>query len=147
MKARHSVQGQMMVELCLVFPLVIIISAIAINAMTFFAHCNELDRVGRNAIRHYATSPSTAYPPSQIAACMETRVAEALSFKSAQVSCRVESCNAGLLRYTIEVELQPQFFGLETRDVVWGVRIPRLKHKTSLTIDPFSPQTQVDTHG
>ena len=51
-------QGQMTMELMAVLPVAILIAIIAVNVLVFFGDCASFDRVARNAIRVYATSPS-----------------------------------------------------------------------------------------
>ena len=50
--------GQMTVELMAVLPVALIIAVIVVNALVFFGDCAAFDRVARNAVRVYATSPT-----------------------------------------------------------------------------------------
>ena len=44
-------------ELVAVLPVAIVVAAITVNALVFFGDCAAFDRIARNAVRVYATSP------------------------------------------------------------------------------------------
>ena len=130
-------RGQMTVELMAVIPVAIVIAVIAVNALVFFGECASFDRVARNAIRVYATSPSYGVhaPQSQasIASAVQAEVAD--EFTSVQVS--YEGMGGGLTRYTVMLDYAPNLFGMGVRESVLGVQLPHLKHSTSLVVDAY----------
>ena len=51
-------RGQMTVELAVVFPALLAVAVIAVNALLFFSECAAFDRVAREAVRLHAASPA-----------------------------------------------------------------------------------------
>lgn len=47
-------RGQMTVELAVVFPALLAVAVIAVNALLFFSECAAFDRVAREAVRLHA---------------------------------------------------------------------------------------------
>ncbi len=137
--------GQMTVELCIIFPVAIIIAAIAVNALLFFSDCASFDRAARNTIRALASSPSTQEDASAIAARIENELKETLDAQD--IVCTISHADGGLNRFTATRTFKPTLFGMGLRDQIWGIPLPRLTHATELTVDTFSPQGQVSTNG
>lgn len=131
--------GQMTVELMAVLPVALIIAAIAVNALAFFGDCASFDRVARNAVRVYATSPTYGALPAQC----QARIAEAVKAEFdgpfEQVWVSYEGIGGGLGRYTATIDYAPNLFGLGVRDSVFGVSLPHLEHSASLVVDAYKP--------
>jgi hypothetical protein len=127
----------MTVEMMAVLPVAIIIAVIAVNALVFFGDCAAFDRVARNAVRVYATSPSYGVQAGQSQASIESAVEAAAGgeFTSVEVAC--EGMGGGLTRYTVTLDYAPNLFGMGMRESVLGVSLPRLKHSTSLVVDTY----------
>ena len=51
-------RGQMTVELAVVFPALLAVAVIAVNALLFFSECAAFDRVAREAVRVHTASPA-----------------------------------------------------------------------------------------
>lgn len=139
--AHRKNQGQMTVELCVVFPVVMAIAVMAANALTFFGQCASFDRVARNAVRTFASSPEAKAQPAELAQRIQQAVQ--VHFEEADVACNVQSVHGGLSRYEISTAFQPTLFGMGLRESVWGVPLPKLQHSIQLTLDSFSPHKQV----
>ncbi|WP_241157047.1 hypothetical protein [Adlercreutzia sp. ZJ304] len=137
MLARDA-RGQMTVELAAVFPVVLIIAVIAVNACTFFSECAEFDRVSRNAIRTVATSP--AY--EQTAAESVDRIKAAIESQMGSVcsDCRVVVEQSGEhSKYTATMQYSPTLFGMGLQQSVFGIGLPKLSHATTLVISTYKP--------
>lgn len=134
----------MTVELCIVFPVVIVVAVIAVNALLFFGDCAALDRAGRNAVRVLASSPATTDDPSIIAASIEAAVRAEMGTDTVQ--CTVQEERANTKRFTLTYSFVPTLFGLGLRDQIWGVPLPKLTHTTELAVDSFSPRQEADPH-
>ena len=80
-------RGQMTVELCIVFPVAIVIAVIAVNALLFFGQCSSFDRVARNAVRVIAASPPTKEASADLAARIEATVEAELQLDAGAVDC------------------------------------------------------------
>ena len=122
-------RGQMTVELAVVFPVLLAVAVIAVNALLFFSECAAFDRVAREAVRVHAASP--AYGQGLEQSCAQV----------AQTGTRVavEGTADGHARFTATIEFSPTLFGLGLKSSVFGVALPRLEHAVSLTVDPYKP--------
>ena len=125
-------RGQMTVELLVVLPVVLIVAVVAVNALTFFGDCAAFDRVARNAVRLCAASPAYGQDAGRGAE-------EALVRDNLAVGVEVSGGVLGHVTYTATLAYAPTLFGLGLRDEVLGVRLPRLEHRVSLTVDPYKP--------
>lgn len=131
--------GQMTVELMAVLPVAIIIAAIAVNALAFLGDCAAFDRVARNAVRVYATSPTYGALPSQCQARIEDAIKAEFNGPFEHVRVSYEGVGGGLGRYTATIDYAPNLFGLGLRDAVFGVSLPHLEHSTRLVVDAYKP--------
>lgn len=145
MRGVRDERGQMTVELCIVFPVVIIIAVIAVNALLFFSQCASFDRSARNAVRVFAASPSTQDDQATLAA----RIGDAVSCElgSDEVTCVPCTPADGVEGYQLTYSFRPTLFGMGLVDEVGGVPLPKLTHTTQLALDAYAPQAQVTTDG
>jgi Flp pilus assembly protein TadG len=131
--------GQMTVELAVVFPVMIVVAVITVNALLFFSQCAAFDRVARESVRIYATAPAHGEDAS---AC-EGKVRETLErqFDEEYLAVGVTSEEAGLdlRRYTAELTFSPTLFGRGLRDEVFGVALPHLTHRAVYLVDTYKP--------
>ena len=128
--------GQMAVELAIVFPIMIIVAVVLVNALSFAGECARFDREARNAIRTEAATPAINENDTGPA----TRVNDALmsSFsannESVQVTC--EHSSLFTKNYKCKLLWSPTLFGLGLRDEVFGVKLFQLTHECELAVDP-----------
>lgn len=140
-------RGQMTVELCIVFPVAIIIAVIAVNALLFFGQCASFDRAARNAVRVIAASPSTTEAPADLAARIGASVEEELQLDAGAVECVALAAEDGVSRFRVTHWFTPTLFGMGLRTQIWGVPIPELSHATELALDVYAPNAQVMPDG
>ena len=142
-RAAHRMQaattGQMTVELLVVLPVALIVALIAVNALTFFGDCAAFDRVARNAVRLCAASPAYGQDAGQSADEVRAVVEEAMGREGLTVEVTASGGALGQVTFTATLGYAPTLFGLGLRDEVLGVRLPRLEHQVSLTVDPYKP--------
>lgn len=131
--------GQMTVELLVALPAALIVVLIAVNALTFFGDCAAFDRVARNAVRLCAASPAYGQDVGQSAEAVRAMVEEALARDNLTVGAEASGGALGQVTFTVTLCYAPTLFGLGLRDEVLGVRLPRLEHQASLTVDPYKP--------
>lgn len=137
-KAVRDRSGQMTVELAVVFPVVLVIAVIAVNACTFFSECAEFDRASRNAVRVVATSPAyeqtTAESIDRVRSAIESQMGSVCS------DCSVSAeQKEGYVRYVMKMEYSPTLFGMGLRQSVLGVGLPKLQHECALVVNPYKP--------
>ena len=137
---RHEAEtGQMTVELAVVFPVLIAVAVIAVNALLFFSECAAFDNAFRDAVRVHATSPAYGQNLDQGTAAVRSALAEAFDrpFESVRVSA--EGASEGHTRFTATLDFTPTLFGLGLRTSVMGVSLPSLTHQVSLVADRYKP--------
>ena len=138
-------EGQMTVELCVVLPVVIIIAAIVVNALTFFGDCAAFDRASRNAVRIAASSVSESATNGQMSAEVVDMVMAELGTDAVECETSGRFIGDGFgiateqgTTFTLTYEYYPTLFGLPLRSSIFGVSIPPLSHSISLTVDTYS---------
>lgn len=142
----RDARGQMTVELCCVIPVVIIIAAIACNAMLFFSDCAKFDRLSRNAVRIYATSLPADTEAADMSDQIQSAVAE--NMENGDVTCEVSSgggLGGSYTKFTLTYKEHPTLFGVDIRSSVFGVSMPYMQHSITLTVDAYSPGKWIDT--
>lgn len=129
----------MTVELLVVLPVALIVAVVAVNALTFFGDCAAFDRVARNAVRICATSPAHGQDVGRGASEICAVVEETMGRGNLEVKVEASGDVLGQVTFTATLRYAPTLFGLGLRDEVLGVRLPRLEHRTALTVDPYKP--------
>lgn len=129
--------GQMAVELSIVFPIMIIVAVVLVNALSFASECARFDREARNAIRCEASTPAIneGYfgPASRIESALQS------SFSASNESISVSASKSSLFttRYECELMWSPTLFGIGMKTSVFGVQLFQLSHKCALSVDPY----------
>lgn len=131
--------GQMTVELMVVLPVAIAIAVIAVNTLAFIGDCAAFDRIARNAVRVYATSPTYGVQAGQSQASILSAIEGEMDSAFERAEVTYEGMNGGLTRYTATLDYAPNLFGLGVRDSVFGVALPHLRHSVSLVVDTYKP--------
>ena len=128
---RTRSSGQMTVELAVVFPVLLIVGFISVNAFVFLGDCAAFDVVARDAIRLQADDGNR-----EAQGCAEicARIEKGLSMNHETVSVTSERTAAGHIRYVAKTAFAPPFLkGVR----VFGVVVPMLEHEVAYTISPY----------
>lgn len=131
--------GQGTVELAAVMPALLIVAVIAVNACTFFSECASFDRLSRQAVRTYATSPGYGQGADQGRLRVLSALESSFDSDNEHVDVDVESAGGQCVCYTASLSYQPTLFGMGLKSEVFGVALPSLRHEASLVVDPFNP--------
>ena len=131
--------GQGTVELAAVMPALLIVAVVSVNACAFFSECAAFDRLSRQAVRAYATSPGYGQGADQGRSRVQASLESGFDAENESVSVAVESAGGQCVRYTATLSFAPTLFGLGLKSKVFGVHLPELKHQSSLIVDPFNP--------
>ena len=139
---RLDEQGQMTVELAVMIPVLVIVAVIAMNATLFFSECAAFDRLARNAVRAFATSPAYGEGATQSCDAALGAIEEGMGiaekeYLEASVSVMDESL--GQKRFRATLRFTPTLFGLGLKSSVFGVSLPKLEHSTELVVDVYKP--------
>ncbi|MCL1797823.1 MAG: hypothetical protein FWG24_05895 [Eggerthellaceae bacterium] len=131
--------AQMTVEFVVVFPILIIVAVIAVNALLFFSECAAFDRIARDAIRIHATSPAYGQTTEQSLAQIEQTLKTQCDKDYLDTNIVVSGSTLGHVTYTVELVFSPTLFGRGIRSAVFGVAMPQLHHAVTMTIDTYKP--------
>lgn len=130
--------GQMMVELCVIFPVVLIIAFIAVNALTFFGECARFDRVAHNSVRIASSSPSFSLNNlDRIGEDVLIQLEDGMAEDNLDIRMDISVTAENYMRYEMEFVYHPTLFGLSMRSEVFGVSLPSLSHRVGYTVDPY----------
>lgn len=131
--------GQGTVEFAVVFPVLIIVAVIAVNALLFFSECALFDRVSREAVRVHATSPAYGQGLEQSCALVEGTLSAACSHSNVSTRVSVEGVQGGHAAFTATLEFAPTLFGLGLKSEVFGIALPKLTHHARFVVDSYKP--------
>ena len=131
--------GQMTVEMAVVFPVLVVVAAIAVNAVLFFSECAQFDRLARQAVRIHATAPAYGEDPDTCCAAVEQELDRAFDRPYLEVGVSRASTALDFDEYTAVLEFSPTLFGMGLRDQVFGVSLPRLSHTVVYIVDTYKP--------
>lgn len=136
---RRNESGQMTVEFVVMFPVVVIVAVVAVNALLFFSECAAFDRVARDAVRVHAASPAYGQGLEQSKAQVQTALDEAFGRPYLDARVSVEGGNFGHVTFVAVLEFYPTLFGMGLKSQVFGVSLPHLEHSVSYTVDVYKP--------
>ena len=146
--ARMPGSGQMVVELAVVLPVVIVVALVAYNALRFSAACARFDRVALDCVISQGVSPPGTDASSSSAALVEGAIRAAMG--DGEIFVISVSEQAGLLphltRFSCELSMRPW----PSQLVIAGVRLGApalLRHERSLTVDRYRPGVVLEGGG
>ena len=131
--------AQMTVEMCIVFPIMIVVAVIITNALSFASECAAFDRCSRNFVRVEATSPKISSTASEIKNAVLVSLREQFDKNNESVVVDTESVDASLTRCVCQLAWSPTLFGLGLKESVFGISIPHITHKCELVVDTYKP--------
>lgn len=135
-------KGQMTVELVVMIPALVVIAAIAVNALLFFSECAAFDRVARNAIRIQAASPAYGQSAAESCSLALSTIEDALGVQEKDyldADVTASGSSGAKTTYRATLSFSPTLFGLGLKTSIFGVPLPKLEHSTDLTIEPYRP--------
>ena len=112
------------------------------NAMLFFSECAAFDRLARNAVRAFATSPAYGEDSSQSCSAALGAIEEGMGIADKdylEASVSVASESFGQKRFRATLRFTPTLFGMGLKSSVFGVSLPQLEHSTELVVDVYKP--------
>lgn len=131
--------GQMTVEFAVAFPVMIIVAAVAVNALLFFSDCARFDRVARDAVRVHAASPGYGQTLADSVGLVAGDLEASIDDGRLSVFVSAEGVSAGHAKFTATLRFSPTLFGLGLKSSVFGVELPTLEHSVSMTVDAYKP--------
>lgn len=134
-----SERGQMTIEFVAALPAMLIIAAIAVNALSFFASCAAFDRDFCDLVRTFAAAPGYGEDAAASANAVEEALATTFSQDNLRAHVQVRSVAGGHTAYFGTLEYAPTLFGLGLKDEILGVALPCLSHSEELVVDAYKP--------
>ena len=113
------------------FPVLLMVGFISVNALVFLGDCAAFDIVARDAIRLQADDGQ-----HEAQGCVEicARIEKGLSMEHEAVSVTSERTAAGHIRYVARTAFSPPFLkGAQ----VFGVAVPPLEHEVVFVVSPY----------
>lgn len=139
---RHKMQrqaGQMTIEFVVCLPVLIIVAAIAVNALSFFGICAAFDNNFRDIVRTNATSPAYGQDVYASAGIVEAQVNKTIAEENASASVQAREVSGGHVEFSGVVSFAPTLFGFGLKDEVLGVSLPRITHTETFVVDCYKP--------
>lgn len=136
---KKSEKGQATVELAIMFPVVLVVAVIAVNAIMYFSECSKFDRTVKQTISMLGTSPGYGENSQNVKANLQKSLDEVFDKEYLEVSTSLESVSGDFNKYSAELKMHPTLFGLGLKSQVFGVSLPTLNHKQELVIETYKP--------
>ncbi len=139
---RHGMSrlsGQMTVEFVAMFPVMIVIALIAVNATLFLSECSAFDRVFRNAVCTYAASPAYGQDAGQSCALVESALREQFSAENLTVQVSSSGTEGGIVTFNGKLSFEPTLFGMGALHGAFGVSFPALTHEGKFSVSAYKP--------
>lgn len=131
--------GQMVVELAFVFPVLLVVALIAINALTFFSECAAFDGAFREGVRLYCTSPGYGQDGDTALGNLEAYLGAVCDEPNETIAVRMSGKSWGYREYIGELSFSPTIFSHTLKPVVFGISFPSLVHEVSFVVDSYKP--------
>ena len=135
-KKIKSNKGQMVVELAVVFPILIIVACVMVNALGFATECARFDRVSRNIVRTEATTPAIDENNSSALARVVQTLEGHFAYDNELTTAKIISERGSNVTIECELRWSPTLFGVSFKDEVFGMKMFELSHRNTLVIDP-----------
>ena len=131
--------GQATVELAIVFPVVLIIACVAINAILFFSYCSKFDRIFKQTVCEICTSPAYCVTTINLKDDLQNTLNSSLQAENLEIETSVEGASGGLVKYGAKIYMSPTLFGLGLKSEIFGVPLFKLQHSQNITVDTYKP--------
>lgn len=129
-------KGQMTVELAVVFPVMIIVAVVMVNALSFAGECARFDRISRNSLRTETATPSIDESTgAALSRTQETLESEFVA-ENEEVNVSVAQERGAEVEFECELKWSPTLFGMGLKSEVFGLHMFELSHKNKYSVDP-----------
>ncbi len=136
---KNRLPGQMTVEFVAMFPVMLLIALIAVNATLFLSECAAFDRVFRNAVCTYAASPAYGQGADQSCALVEEALREQFDADNLSVQVSSSGSEGGIVAFAGRLSFEPTLFGMGALHGAFGVSFPALNHEEKISVSAYKP--------
>jgi len=131
--------GQMSIEFVIAFPVMLMIALILCNACLCTSECAAFDRLSKDAIRTFGTSPSYEQRINDCAVDIQNHLSTSFEKDYLSVDVQAEQCASNQVRYVAHLNFYPTLFGRTFSGNVFGIQITPISHESSLVVQPYQP--------
>lgn len=135
----HTNEGQATVELAILFPVIIIIAVIAVNALTFFTYCSDFDRSFKQEVSFIASNPGYGQSVSSTKSIIQSDLIEKFDNDYLEFEISVENVSGNFQAFNGKLKMHPTLFGMGLRSEIFGVALPTLNHQQKLVVEQYKP--------
>lgn len=132
-------EGQSTVELAVMFPVILIIAVIAVNALTFFSECSSFDRSFKQIVSCIGPNPGYGKDTGNTKAIIENELNQRFDNEFLDFDVSVENVNGGFQKFRGVIKMFPTLFGMGLRSEILGVPLPSLNHEQVIVIETYKP--------
>lgn len=132
-------EGQSTVELAVMFPVILIIAVICVNALTFFSECSSFDRTFKQIVTSLGPNPGYGKDISNVKSILESELQNRFDDDFLDFEVSVENVSGGLQEFSGNLKMYPTLFGMGLRSEIFGVPLPSLNHQQKMTIEVYKP--------
>ena len=145
MNLTRDCRGQMVVELAVVFPVILLVLVVSVDLICFMLECACFDGLVSQKVLAQAVSPAGDDSYGNDVRCEAVRKALADKIASARVRISVEVHDGadvsfpGMAVYVCRLDMAPWPLAVGGTEL-FGMKVPlELSHTRSLVIDPYEP--------
>lgn len=132
-------EGQATVELAIMFPVVLIIAVIAVNALTFFSECSSFDRAFKQVTTCIGPNPGYGKNIGNTKSIIESELQNRFDEDFLDFEVSVENVSGGFQEFRAVLKMYPTLFGMGLRSEIFGVPLPSLNHEQKMVIEVYKP--------
>ena len=129
-------RGQMTVELAVIFPAVVVVCAITVNALLFISECAAFDREFPQVVRLYSV-PAYGETTEGSSGAVQDALSERFAKEYLSVSVSSARDGSACVRFVGELLFRPTLFGMGLRDEFFGIRLPQIAHRAEYVVDSY----------
>lgn len=134
-----SIHGQGTVELAIVFPVVLIVAFICINALMFISECAKYDRLYKIEISSISISPGSGQDIVAVKNKIKEKIQSQFNSGYEEVDIACSQVEGGFWLFDSEFTFYPNIFGRSIRGDIFGISLFNLKHKSKMIVDSYKP--------
>lgn len=132
-------EAQATVELAVMFPVILIIAVIAVNALTFFSECASFDRSFKQIVTCIGPSPGYGKDVGNVKSIIESELHNRFDEDFLDFDVSVENISGGYQQFSANLKMHPTLFGMGLRSEIFGVPLPSLNHEQKMTVEVYKP--------
>ena len=132
-------RGQATIELAVVFPVALALVVVSFNVVSYLGVCASFDRMFPQQARVFAAAPQYGANQADVAVSIQNALASCYARECSNVEVAVSADAWGNSIFHAAFEYELSLFGLRYRSILFGIRLPSLRHETSFALNCYRP--------